>query len=94
MPPRKKTEELNGNGEYKLSVEGRLTSVEVNTNTILTNHLPHLDAKVDAGFERIERRSDVLEGKVDDLSLQIARWGGAIGAVTVLMQLILKYVVE
>lgn len=34
------------NGEYKLSVEKRLTCVETLLDEIRTNHLPHLDAKL------------------------------------------------
>lgn len=35
------------NTEYKLSIENRLTGLETTLNEIITNHLAHLDAKVD-----------------------------------------------
>lgn len=40
-------EGLNGNGEYKLGVESRLTGLEVIVNEIRKNHLPHLQVAVD-----------------------------------------------
>jgi hypothetical protein len=35
------------NGDYKISVEKRLTCVETKLDEIMTNHLPHIQAKVD-----------------------------------------------
>lgn len=50
------------NGQYKIGVESRLKAVEIKmenlheiTNTIVSNHLPHLDEKIGA-----------LDQKVDD----------------------------
>ena len=63
----------NGNGEYKLSNERRLTAVETNMNAIMNNHLPHLQVAVDS-----------VDEKVDKLNLTIARWIGG-GAVIILI---------
>ena len=37
----------NGNGKYKVNTEHRLTTVEQQLNTVLTNHLPHIQERVD-----------------------------------------------
>ena len=38
------------NGEYKLGVEGRLTALEVQVEELITNHIVHLEAKLDKLF--------------------------------------------
>ena len=35
------------NGDYKIEIESRLTTIEVKLNEVMENHLPHLEAKVD-----------------------------------------------
>lgn len=35
------------NGNYKISMEGRMSRVETTLEEIKTNHLPHIQAKVD-----------------------------------------------
>lgn len=35
------------NGDYKITIEQRLTCVETKLNEIMTNHIPHLEEKVD-----------------------------------------------
>jgi hypothetical protein len=35
------------NIDYKLDLEERLTCLETKVNEIMTNHLPHIEAKVD-----------------------------------------------
>lgn len=70
--------------DSKLATESRLTKVETNVNTIMTNHLPHIDAKLDN-----------LDQKLDQIDLKLARFGGAIMIITFLASLIaqlaLKY---
>lgn len=39
--------EENYNGQYKLSIEQRITRVETQLNEIRLNHLPHLESKMD-----------------------------------------------
>ena len=40
--------EANGNGiKYKLTVENRITAVETVLDEIRTNHLPHIEKKID-----------------------------------------------
>lgn len=35
------------NGQYKVDIERRITSLEVTLTEIVENHLPHIEAKVD-----------------------------------------------
>ena len=45
--------ENNNNGKYKISIESRLTSLEVKVNEIITNHLPHLEESIRKVDERV-----------------------------------------
>lgn len=63
------------NGQYKLTTEHRITRVETKVDTILTNHLPHMDAKIDD-----------VKGKIDNLQYTIY----ITFAVAVAIQFILK----
>lgn len=38
------------NGEYKISIEHRLTSLETNVREIKDNHLPHIERKIDRAY--------------------------------------------
>ena len=35
------------NGKYKLTIEHRLTILESQLNTVMNNHLPHIQERVD-----------------------------------------------
>ncbi len=38
---------VNGNGEFKISTEGRLVALEVKLEELASNHLPHIQERVD-----------------------------------------------
>lgn len=40
------------NGQYKLSIEGRITRLETLVNEIKTNHLFHIEKKIDSLLTR------------------------------------------
>ena len=40
-------EETNGNGYFKGNVEARICKVEKDIDSILTNHLPHIQDRLD-----------------------------------------------
>jgi hypothetical protein len=35
------------NGEYKISIEQRITRLETQLEEVIENHLPHIESKVD-----------------------------------------------
>lgn len=62
--------ENNGNGKYKLTIEHRITKLEVAVEEMLENHLPHLQARVD----KIQwLLLTTLAGVVTGLIMQILR---------------------
>ena len=69
------------NNKYKLSVENRLTRVETTLGEVVNNHLPHLQE----GIETIDNRMRKLEYK-------LAFYGGGIGALIMLKDIIIKFI--
>ncbi len=62
------------NGQYKLTVENRITKVETNLYEIMTNHLPHLEDSIKG-----------LRGTLDKIL-----WLAITGVVGVVVDLILR----
>lgn len=56
------------NSKYKVSIEQRLTSLEVKVEDIIDNHLKSIAMKLDRGFWLI---LTVLVGVVVDLALRL-----------------------
>ena len=38
---------MSKNGNYKISIESRMTSLEVKLEDLIKNHIPHLQTKID-----------------------------------------------
>jgi hypothetical protein len=39
-------EDMEKNGQYKIGIEARLTTLEVRVSELIDNHIPHLEAKM------------------------------------------------
>lgn len=72
--------EVNGNGEYKIGVEKRISTMEAQVGEIKNNHLVHIQASIDA-----------LEKKMDEASINQARWGGALAVIFAISQALIIY---
>ena len=47
--------ETNENGNGRVKSEHRMTALEIKVDTILTNHLPHLEKKIDQLTESVDK---------------------------------------
>lgn len=72
--------ELNGNGEYKLGIEKRMSTMETQVNEIKNNHLVNIQTSIDN-----------LEKKMDEISIANARWGGALAVIFAISQALIIY---
>ena len=77
-----------GNGKYKLTVENRLTKLEAGVKNVNSK----LDEIQNQHLHTIQESLDNIEKKQQTQDITIARWGGALATLILILQFAVKFI--